>query len=355
MELFNKFKDLSIAVFGDYYLDEYLWIDAALNEPSLETGLVAYQCTRRESYPGAAGTIAKNLANFGIGTVYAVGFTGDDGRGLEIRRGLEKLGVDCNNLVITPDRCTPTHTKPWITENGETRELSRIDIKNWTLTSPGLEQEVLGKLKSLIKKIDALIILDHAAEENCGIVTDSVREALIKIANDDPGCIIYADSRERIGKFDKMMIKGNQFELCHAVYGQSVDTDISINSAENNNNITLAADPSVVRTKEEVNHACELLYKKTGCPVICTLGESGLKIFADTVIDVPGINVPGQLDVCGAGDMFTSAFVSTLSAGASMDQAGILGNIAAVLCVQQLGTTGYVTATEIMNEINKQK
>ncbi|MDR2571012.1 MAG: PfkB family carbohydrate kinase [Oscillospiraceae bacterium] len=341
MNIFDKMKDLSIAVLGDYYLDEYFRIDAALNEPSLETGLVAYQCVKCESFPGASGTVAKNLANLGVGTVYAVGYTGDDGRGMEMRRGLDVLGINSDNLLTFPGRCTPTHTKPWITENGQTRELNRIDIKNWTTTPPELEEAVLDKLIKLIKNLDALIILDHAAEDNCGIITDTMRESLAQVAKENQQCLIFADSRGRIGKFRNMIIKGNQFELCHAVYGHVKSADHADNS------VALPADPSVERTEDEITYACKSLYKKTGRPVVCTMGENGAKIYTDTIIEIPGIQVSGELDVCGGGDMFSSTFVSTLAAGASMEMAGNLANKAAAICVQQLGTSGYVTADDL--------
>jgi len=341
MDLYKNYKNLSIAVLGDYYLDEYFRIDAALNEPSLETGLVAYQCVKCESFPGASGTVAKNLANLGIGTVYAVGYTGDDGRGMEMRRGLAALGINSDNLITFPGRCTPTHTKPWITENGHTRELNRIDIKNWTTTPPELEKAVFEKVKALVKNIDALIILDHTAEDNFGIITGTMRNALAKLAKENPNVIFFADSRGRIGKFENMIIKGNQFELCHAVYGQAKD-----------GGITLAADPTITRTQEEIANACKTLYKKTGCPVVCTLGENGSMIYADTITSIPTIPVTGELDVCGAGDMFSSAFVSALCAGADMHTAGKQGNVAAAICVQQLGTTGNVTQADIMEAIN---
>jgi len=304
------YNQLSIAVFGDYCLDEYLWVDAALNEPSLETGLVAYQCTKREAYPGAAGTIAKNLANLGIGNVYAAGYVGDDGKGLELCRGLDSLGINRDCLVIAKDRLTPTYTKPWITENGQTQEMSRIDTKNWMPTPTELEHTVLAKLMGLIGKIDALIIMDQMTEENCGVITDRVRAFLKDIACENPKLLIYADSRCRIERFERVMIKGNAFEI-------------------------------------PPDH-CEALRKRNGKPVICTLGENGLKVYNDgPLIEIPGISLKGQIDVCGAGDMFTASFVAALSAGASLKVAAQTGNIAAALCVKQLGTSGHVTPRDI--------
>ena len=51
----------AITVFGDFCLDKYLYIDAARDELSVETDLVAYQVTHQKMYAGAGGTITNNL------------------------------------------------------------------------------------------------------------------------------------------------------------------------------------------------------------------------------------------------------------------------------------------------------
>src|SRR5947208_7306126 len=71
---------LTVGVLGDLFLDRYLDIDAALTEPSLETGLDAYQVTRVRSNPGAAGTVINNLAALGVKKIVAVSVLGCDGR-----------------------------------------------------------------------------------------------------------------------------------------------------------------------------------------------------------------------------------------------------------------------------------
>jgi len=55
----------TIGVLGDLFLDRYLDLDAARTEPSIETGLDAYQVVSVRSYPGAAGTVINNLAALG--------------------------------------------------------------------------------------------------------------------------------------------------------------------------------------------------------------------------------------------------------------------------------------------------
>jgi len=336
-QLFEKYKNLSIAVLGDYCLDEYLWIDAKLNEPSLETDMVAYQCVERETSPGAAGTVANNLANLGVGKIYAVGFVGDDGRGLELCRGLNRLHINSDNLVKTYHRGTNAYTKPWMIEpDGSRWEMSRIDIKNWTKTPLEIEIAITNNLRSLAPKLDALIVMDQVTEENCGVVTDGMRRVLTTLAREYPNLLIFADSRRNIGQFGGLTVKGNQFELTHAVYGLS-DTG-------SDNPVKLASDPSVMRTDAEIASACEALQRQNKRPVICTMGEKGVRIYSENdTTDVPARPVTGQTDVCGAGDMFTANFVTALAAGADMKTAAEIGNAAAAICVSQIGTSGHVT------------
>src|SRR5262245_17987470 len=81
----------TVGVLGDLFLDRYLDIDAALNEPSVETGLTAYQVVKVRSYPGAARTVVNNLAALGVVRIYPIAYIGDDGEGHELRQALKRL------------------------------------------------------------------------------------------------------------------------------------------------------------------------------------------------------------------------------------------------------------------------
>ncbi|MBN2696232.1 MAG: carbohydrate kinase, partial [Bacilli bacterium] len=50
-----------ITVFGDYALDKYIYSKPSQDEPSVETGLTAYQIFDTAGYPGIGGTITNNL------------------------------------------------------------------------------------------------------------------------------------------------------------------------------------------------------------------------------------------------------------------------------------------------------
>src|SRR6266571_835990 len=92
---------LTIGVLGDLFLDRYLDIDASMTEPSIETGLDAYQVVRVRSYPGAAGTVINNLVALGVGRVVPISVIGDDGEGYELRKALRRLRVVNDRWVHT--------------------------------------------------------------------------------------------------------------------------------------------------------------------------------------------------------------------------------------------------------------
>ena len=111
--LTKRYRQLRIAVAGDFCLDRYLEIDPARKEFSLETGLPVHNVVRIRSQPGGAGTIVNNLAALGVAEIFPVGFAGDDGDGFDLRRALTSLpGVRAQAFFLTPQRRTFTYTKP---------------------------------------------------------------------------------------------------------------------------------------------------------------------------------------------------------------------------------------------------
>src|SRR3989441_4990408 len=107
-QILQRIPALTIGVVGDMFLDRYLDIDAALTEPSLETGLEAYQVVRVRSYPGAAGTVINNLAALGVKRVCTISVIGNDGEGYELLRALDQLNVvDRTWILQESSRRTP--------------------------------------------------------------------------------------------------------------------------------------------------------------------------------------------------------------------------------------------------------
>src|SRR5256885_8239079 len=114
-QVLTRAPALTVGVLGDLFLDRYFDLDAALTEPSVETGLDAYQVVRVRSYPGAAGTVLNNLVALGVGRVLPVAVIGDDGEGYELRQAFWGMSaVDPAHVFAAPDRRTPTYPKPML-------------------------------------------------------------------------------------------------------------------------------------------------------------------------------------------------------------------------------------------------
>ncbi|MDE2845239.1 MAG: PfkB family carbohydrate kinase [Gemmatimonadota bacterium] len=331
--LMSRFAGLSIMVVGDFFLDKYLVLDPALDEPSLETGLAARQVVARRCMPGAAGTVVANLHALGVGDLLAVGVTGDDGEGYELRQGLGAMGVRLDGLFESPDRFTPTYIKPMNREQDEERESNRIDIQNRTPTPRVLEDRLVGFLGDMAPGVDGVVVLDQVGRRNTGVVTDRVREAICELGRDQPDRVILADSRERIGDFHHVIRKGNRDEM------RGVDEDRG--SGEMRGASEQSGSGKTRGAGEESDR-----------PVYITLGADGLLLIdGDDRRHVPGIRVPGPVDTVGAGDSVTAGIVASLAAGATPMEAGLVGNLTASVTVRQLGVTGTATPTQLVEAL----
>ncbi len=321
-QILGALPRLRIAVVGDLFLDRYLDLDATLTEPSIETGLDAYQVTRVRSYPGAAGTVINNLAALGVGTIVPLAVIGDDGEGYELKKALAAMpAVRPNQLLARADRRTPTYTKPMLCEPGAApRELHRLDIKNRLTLPSDAEAGILTALAQVWPSIDALLVLDQVSEADCGVITERVRQRLAELGAAQPHKWILADSRERIGLFRNVCLKPNVTESCKAL-GKELP-------------------PSQLAAK---------LVQRCGRPVFCTCGADGIWVAQPeqppTLVAAP--RVTGPLDTVGAGDSTSAGLACALASGATLAEAAALANIVASITIQQIGTTGTATPEQV--------
>jgi rfaE bifunctional protein kinase chain/domain len=314
----------TVGVLGDLFLDRYLDIDPALNEPSVETGLTAYQVVKVRSYPGAAGTVINNLAALGVGRIYPIAYIGDDGEGYELRQALQAMpAVEQSGLVVAPDRRTPTYTKPML----GLRELNRLDIKNRTPTPVALQEQIIELLDKAWPRLDAMIVLDQVSEEDCGVVTARVRNRLAEVANSDPHKFVLADSRERIGLFRNMCVKPNRNEATTAF------KTIGVGPVERFNDLAIA---------EGLAEQCQRA-------VFCTMGEDGILLATPRVGSkyVRTYPVSGPIDIVGAGDSCSAGITCAMVSGLTLEQAAAFGNLVASITIQQIGVTGTASPEQL--------
>lgn len=333
-KLLNRLSELSIAVFGDFFLDRYFVIESALAERSVETGLTAHQVVGRRLTPGAAGTVVSNLKALGVGEVICIGAIGVDGEGYELKNALRRVGAAYNNWLLESENIvTPCYTKPMLRENGKERELERIDIKNRMPLPVDIEDELINRLEAVIPNVNGVVIADQVQERNCGMVTDRVRGRLGELAQEYPQKVFFADSRLRIGEFRNVITKPNMFEAVNAIRG---------------NARTDAVGGIKEFTLEEAQDCGKKLNLLTRRDVYMTAQEQGIYIFGENQIHVPAMRVEGEIDPVGAGDSCAAGIVSALCAGASPEEAAFLGNLVASITVKKIGETGTASPEEIL-------
>ncbi len=325
-EILDGFSRVKLAVVGDFFLDKTLMISREFDESSVETGLTAYQVTGKNLSPGAAGTVTNNLCALGVGRVLAIGVTGDDGEGYELRRGLEKRGVDTRHLYASPLISTPTYIKPLFMRSPIPEEFHRLDIKNRHPLPVDCEDAIIAGIASVCADVDGVILLDQVTLDGTGVLTPRVKAALASLSARAKAPVMFYDSRERPLAFPYGISKCNNLEAVAAL------------------------DPSGDADDDRVVSACARAMCADGRrAAVVTMGARGLCV-ADVMGAeiVPGVRVPPPIDVCGAGDSVSAAFVSTLCAKATLREAAIIGNLVASITVQQIGTTGTATRDQVL-------
>jgi rfaE bifunctional protein kinase chain/domain len=323
----ERYPGLRIAVVGDFCLDRYLEIDPTRQEVSLETRLPVHNVVNVRPQAGGAGTILNNLAALGIGTIYPVGFAGEDGEGFELKRALAQLpGVRLDFFLETSARRTFTYCKPLVVApHTSPVELNRLDSKNWTPTPESVQQRLVRQLQEVSRIVDAVILLDQVDVPDTGVVTSKLLTAVAEQIRLQPDMRILADSRRGLSGFPRVDYKMNTREL-------SVLTDSPDDQPLN-----------------EIRAITAALARKNGRMVFVTLAERGL-LGADAqgkVDYVPALPVRGQIDIVGAGDAVSANLTASLAAGASLLEALEIANAAASVVIHKLGTTGTASVAEV--------
>ena len=315
-----------VAVFGDFCLDKYLYSDPGRDEPSVETGLPAWQIHAKRQFPGAGGTVTGNLRSLGA-QVTCIGLMGDDGEGYELRKALQAIGADTEKMVQSEELCTNTYTKPMrLRPEGGWEEANRLDLRNFTSPSRALQQRLLENLESCLHDVNAVILLDQFTQRNTGVLTDDVRQEVGRLAQAHPEVIFYADSRAFIREFRHVIIKCNNFELM----GPGVDS----------------TDP------EALGSRARELQQTLGKPVFVTRGSQGMLVAErGRVTAVPAFTVTGPVDICGAGDASSAGIVLGLSLGLSAEEAALLGCCVSSITIEQIGVTGTATVQQVRNRL----
>ena len=316
-EILERFPGLRALVVGDVCLDRWCTYDPAFAEPSRETGLPRVAVVRTETTAGAAGTVANNLKALGAGRVAVMGTIGDDGHGYELRRALERVGIETQYLFDSGGP-TFTYTKLLNEQTGD-EDLGRIDFLPPARLKPLTEQYLIARFTQAVVEFDVVIVSDQAETENEGTITAAFRDQLTELSGAHPGRIFWVDSRMRPEKFRGVIVKPNEREAAEACQRAFGKTDFHA-------------------LRQQIGH--ELLFVThgdRGALIVTSHGETW----------VPGRRIEKPVDICGAGDSFSAGASLALAAGSTPAEAVRTGNLVASVTIMKKGT-GTASPAEVI-------
>ena len=328
-EIMDRFSNLRAAVLGDIFLDRLLYADRHLDELSVETGLTAYQITRRNCLPGAGGVVSSNMMTLGVSKCYVMALMGNDGEAFDLEKGLKKTGCDTSCMIREEGRFTPTYTKVFFLGE-QIEETNRIDMKQRNCMSTLSEKKVIRNLMKLEEQVDVIVCLEQIRNSEYGLFTDSVIETLSDISKRGKVRVLV-DSRYNLNRFSHVIKKCNDMEIMRLA---GFDTGNE-------------SCPDTLHDLQ-VETAVRNLHFGEEMPVYISCGNKGIRVFdGQSSVCVPALHLDGILDICGAGDSALAGIACALCSGATDEEAALVGNLVASVIVQQIGTTGTADRDQV--------
>ena len=322
-EILKKFKNVNIAVYGDFCLDVYWDMDPEGSEVSVETGLKAEAVAKHAYSPGGAGNIVANVAALNPKSIKVIGVVGGDIYGNELTAILKSYGADTSSLTVQKNNFnTYTYIKKLYGE----KEDPRIDFGLNNKRSKETDFEILKNIRVALETHDVLVFNQQVA----GSITneDFIEKAnlLFREFNDK---IIVLDSRHYNGRFRNVYRKSNEIETA-VLSGVDVKPQDYISFAD-------------------IKRYGTNVYEQYNKPIFVTCGARGIVTFDETGInEVPGIQLNEKIDTVGAGDTSLSALSFCLAAGVPPAEAAQFANFASAVTIQKLFTTGTASGEEIL-------
>jgi rfaE bifunctional protein kinase chain/domain len=305
------FKKKRVLVLGDLMLDKYIWGHVSRISPEAPIPVVV--ATNDTSCLGGAGNVAHNLQKLGASPILT-GVVGRDKEGEWIR----KTASDNRGIFVSTKR--PTTVKTRIIAHHQ--HVVRVDMEEIQPISPQLADKIFRFIRQ--EKFDAMIISDY----NKGLITDSLLQKVLPFLQQKMIPVCVDPKIEHFLSFSPVtLITPNHLEAESFVH----------RPCRSNREVEMAGKTILSRIAAEY-----LILKR---------GEQGLSVFekGKKALHVPTL-AHEVYDVTGAGDTVIAVSSLALLAGASIQEAAMLANIAAGIVVGKLGTA-TLTAAELLRAL----
>ena len=317
-EILEQARGLRVAVVGDVMLDVYLVGHVSRISPEAPVPVV-HVAEERVALGGAA-NVAANVVALGA-HCELVGYVGADAAGAQIRASLASLdgeGRVTARLAERADR--PTTTKTRVVARSQ--QVVRFDRERDDDVADECASELCAHVREAVAASDALVLEDY----NKGVLVPAVIRAALDAA-EEAGIPSVVDPKFRhfFAFGGATVFKPNALELGAAL-------------------------GATVRPRDD--EWLEDARRRVGARhLLLTLGEEGMALRS---ADAPTLRIPAQarrvFDVSGAGDTVTAFVALALAAGATIEEAALIANLAAGIEVGKPGVA-VVTPDELRAEL----
>jgi len=320
IDLAGRLNKARVLCVGDVMLDRF--VTGRVRRISPEAPIPILHVGGETAMLGGAGNVANNLAALGV-RVRFVAVTGNDPAGREVAELLGALSSVKARLVI--DKARPTSIKTRFLSGNQ--QILRADHEDPAALSKALAAKVVQAAKTAIKDCQVVVLSDYGK----GVLAPGTVAEIIAAA-------------KKAGKPVVVDPKGDDFRVYR---GASIVTP--------NRDELQRATRLPVDGDREIAAACRRLIKRAGVgAVLATRSQDGMTLVRGSARAVHlGAEAREVFDVSGAGDTVAAALAAALAAGAPLEQAAELANVAAGIVVGKVGTAA-APAQDVIGALHHQ-
>lgn len=310
---FPEFHLARVAVIGDLMLDRFYFGKASRISPEAPVPVVNVQ--RLEDVPGGAANVAMNIASLGA-SANLTGITGQDEAAGVLKQRLHAVGVNC---VFHEAESTQTIIKSRVVSSHQ--QLLRLDFEERFSNQLATGMQHLAEQVTQQARVMVLSDYNKGSLSEPQFWIERAKQHAIPVLVDPKG----SDFNKYRGA-DLITPNMTEFE---AVAGP-VDSESDL-----------------------ISKAQTLIKQLEIKAILITRSEHGMTLIRP---DQPEFHLPAiakeVADVTGAGDTVISTLASALAAGADLEYAVTLANVAASIVVSKLGTS-TVSGPELKTEYER--
>ncbi|MDH3531227.1 MAG: PfkB family carbohydrate kinase, partial [Acidobacteriota bacterium] len=295
-----------IAVFGDVMLDRYLIGEVGRISPEAPVPVVDLKEERLVA--GGAANVAANIDGLGSKAVL-ISVVGTDREGEELLGLLETLNIEADGIASVEGRATTVKTRIL----SGSHQIARVDRERVLDIGGSESREILDHFESIIEEIDVLVISDYGK----GTAEEKTVARLITLAKKNSVPVLVDPKGLDYTKYmGATVLTPNRKEALEYYHSESKGKG---------------------GIEEAGVHILEQLDIEH---VLITLGPEGIAVFS-SVDETVSLKASARtvFDVTGAGDTVIATLAAAVGAGADIETAARIANIAAGEVVGKIGTT----------------